>query len=114
VGSEGTLCAAAAIGDAIANTMITGVEVIFHRITIAAGVRNEVLTLASDGIGYVGSKFWESLADYAEREGLLGSTEEDIARNRKLLTSPGTEWSAAQTAIYLYLQKKEGVCPRTN
>jgi RHS repeat-associated protein len=113
VGSGGTLCAAAAVADSIANTMITGAEVVFHRITIAAGIRNEVLTLANDGIGYIGAKFWESLADYAEEKGLLG-TGDDIARNRKLLTSPGTEWSAAQTAIYLYLQKKEGICPDTH
>jgi hypothetical protein len=107
------VCAAAAIADAIANTSITGAELAFNRIPIATGIKDEAMTLATDGVGFVGAKFWGGLTKYAEANKLLGSTAEDIARNKRLLNSPSSTWTAAQTAIYLYVQNKEKSCPKT-
>jgi RHS repeat-associated protein len=108
------LCAGAALVDAVVNSAATAYQVWQGKINIATGIKHEAWTLASDGLAVIGAQFWKGLADWAKEEGMLGSTATDIARNSKLLTSPGSAWSATQTALYLYLQKKEGKCPLTH
>jgi RHS repeat-associated protein len=112
--AQAELCVAAALGDAIANSAATGVELGTGRIQLATAVKNEVWTLASDGVAAIGATFWTKLADWAQENKMLGESAEDIARNRRLMTSPGSAWSATQEAVYLYLQKKTGKCPRSS
>jgi RHS repeat-associated protein len=64
--AQAELCVAAALADAVANSMMTGIELGTGRIHLATAVKNEVWTLASDGVAIIGATFWTKLADWAQ------------------------------------------------